>query len=602
MPSVLLADNFPLPPAVVTESVAIFGRKGSGKTYTGGRLFEQMHKIGAQCVVLDPVGNWFGLRLSASGKRRGLAIPVFGGNKGDIPITPQGGKLMAQSVVARGISCVIDLMNFRPAQRKEFATEFAEELFELKKQDNSPMHLFVEEARKFIPQQQRSKGDTRMIEAFEDIVRLGRNYGLGVSLLDQRPQSVNKEVTSQTEILIVHQLVEKLGRKEIEDWVRNKTTKGAEALSELDQLHTGEAFVWSPGLLRTFAKVKVGKKATYDASATPKVGEKRKVQPTPLSNKELTQLKTAMAEMVEKAEANDPSKLQLENRRLRVELEKVKVAPPATAKTVEKEVVRIQQVKVVDPALIDASMNLEKTVAKAMRPATSAIAEVTTLLARFTSEVEKRVERNRQPVVPQPKKMAMPSPAPVKAVPPKTKAVVNGHDRQPTEADEKRTGPELRILEAINWFETLGIQDPEVGAVAFLAGYKPRGGAFGNPRGRLRVLGLIDYPGPNRVALTDEGRAVAPEVDTPLTTIGLHQAVFAKLDGPARKILTVVIDAYPGSISNEETASQAGYDPRGGAYGNPRGRLKSLGLITYPQRGMLRAADLLFLGGDRKSN
>lgn len=39
----------------------------------------------------------------------------------------------------------------------------------------------------------------------------------------------------------------------------------------------------------------------------------------------------------------------------------------------------------------------------------------------------------------------------------------------------------------------------------------------------------------------------------------------------------------------------AGYTTGGGAYNNPRGRLRTLGLIEYPSPGMVRAKDLLFL-------
>lgn len=162
---ILLAADFGLPARAVTESLAVLGRKGGGKTNTGGVLFEQMHAIGAQCVALDPVGNWWGLRLSASGKRKGLDIPVFGGAHGDKPITPTSGRLLAQLIVDRKVSCVIDLMTFKPEQRRLFAADFAEELFELKKTRRSPLHLFVEEARKFIPQVSKSKLDLRMADA-----------------------------------------------------------------------------------------------------------------------------------------------------------------------------------------------------------------------------------------------------------------------------------------------------------------------------------------------------------------------------------------------------------------------------------------------------
>ena len=138
---ILLSKTFALPARAVTESIAIMGRKGSGKTYTGGRLFEQMHGIGAQCVALDPVGNWWGLRSSATGKSLGLDIPIFGGEHGDIPITPGSGKIMAEVIVNRRISCVIDLKLFRANQRKEFVTDFAEELYHLARDPQEMQNL-----------------------------------------------------------------------------------------------------------------------------------------------------------------------------------------------------------------------------------------------------------------------------------------------------------------------------------------------------------------------------------------------------------------------------------------------------------------------------
>jgi DNA helicase HerA-like ATPase len=36
-----------------------------------------------------------------------------------------------------------------------------------------------------------------MLGAIEDIVRLGRNFGIGVSMISQRPQSINTEVRNR---------------------------------------------------------------------------------------------------------------------------------------------------------------------------------------------------------------------------------------------------------------------------------------------------------------------------------------------------------------------------------------------------------------------
>lgn len=63
--------------------------------------------------------------------------------------------------------------------------------------------------------------------------------------------------------------------------------------------------------------------------------------------------------------------------------------------------------------------------------------------------------------------------------------------------------------------------------------------------------------------------------------------------GPESKILTVLLANRDG-MSNEELAAASGYSHGGGAYNNPRGRLRSLGLIEY-QGGKVVPKPLLFL-------
>jgi hypothetical protein len=48
-------------------------------------------------------------------------------------------------------------------------------------------------------------------------------------------------------------------------------------------------------------------------------------------------------------------------------------------------------------------------------------------------------------------------------------------------------------------------------------------------------------------------------------------------------------------VENDQLARAAGYEPGGGAFNNPRGRLRSLGLVEYPERGKVVARPILFL-------
>jgi hypothetical protein len=70
--------------------------------------------------------------------------------------------------------------------------------------------------------------------------------------------------------------------------------------------------------------------------------------------------------------------------------------------------------------------------------------------------------------------------------------------------------------------------------------------------------------------------------------------VLERLTGPERKLLGPLLESYPSALTLEELAMQSGYEVGGGAFNNPRGRLRTLGLIDYPHRGTVRAADLLF--------
>src|SRR5882724_4383923 len=104
MKKLKISTDLFLPLDAVTQKLAAIGRTGSGKSYFASLLAEEMFNAGAQIVILDVVGVWWGLRLNADGKSPGLSIPVFGGLHGDIPLEPTAGKLIADLIVDKGIS------------------------------------------------------------------------------------------------------------------------------------------------------------------------------------------------------------------------------------------------------------------------------------------------------------------------------------------------------------------------------------------------------------------------------------------------------------------------------------------------------------------
>src|SRR5258708_39613414 len=109
MKQLSISVDLQLPLNAVTQTFAFLARRGAGKTYAASKLCEEMLLARAQVVVLDPVGNWYGLRLASDGKRKAFDIPVFGGLQGDIPLVPGAGSLVADVIVDKGISVVLDV-------------------------------------------------------------------------------------------------------------------------------------------------------------------------------------------------------------------------------------------------------------------------------------------------------------------------------------------------------------------------------------------------------------------------------------------------------------------------------------------------------------
>jgi DNA helicase HerA-like ATPase len=178
-----LASNLSFGTDVITEVIDLIAKRGSGKTYTATKLAEGILTVGAQVVVVDPVGNWYGLRLEADGKAEGgLDITVLGGRNGDIPLEHTAGKLIAKTIVETGISAILDVSTLSKPKQRRFITEFSEALLEFRKKDPAAMHIFWEEAYRFMPQKMSKGSKNEMLEATEELVTMGRNYAVSPDL------------------------------------------------------------------------------------------------------------------------------------------------------------------------------------------------------------------------------------------------------------------------------------------------------------------------------------------------------------------------------------------------------------------------------------
>ena len=78
MTTLRLSPDLSLPSNAITQTFGVLAVRGAGKTNLAVVMAEEMCRMGLPFVVVDPVGNWWGLRSSADGTGPGLPIAIFG--------------------------------------------------------------------------------------------------------------------------------------------------------------------------------------------------------------------------------------------------------------------------------------------------------------------------------------------------------------------------------------------------------------------------------------------------------------------------------------------------------------------------------------------
>ena len=149
--SLSLAPGLKLPLEAATQTFAILGKRGSGKTNTSVVITEEMLTAGIHVVVLDPLDVWYGLRSSPDGNSPRFPITVLGGNHGDLPLEATAGAVIADFVVENQAPIILSLRHFSGGEQRRFVTDFCERLFHRKGEADhqQPLHVVIDEADEF---------------------------------------------------------------------------------------------------------------------------------------------------------------------------------------------------------------------------------------------------------------------------------------------------------------------------------------------------------------------------------------------------------------------------------------------------------------------
>lgn len=581
--------KFILPEGILTQHVIVLGKTGAGKSSAVRVMVEHLLRQKKRVCVIDVKGDWWGLKSSADGKSAGFPVIAFGSFREpkatDVPINRHSGPDVAELITSGNRPCIIGFRGWMPSEITEFwiGSEpkwngFASTLFN---KNEGELYVVISECHNFAP-----KGKVmdpkagRVLHWTNRLLSEGRGLGMTFLLDSQRPQKVHNDTLTSCETLVAMRVTYPADRDAIKDWIMGcgDISQGKEVLNSLAGMSRGEGWVWSPEIGFGPQRIQFPFFDTFDSFAPAQL--QKKVSDSGWSSVDLEAVKNKLAKVIEEAKDNDPAALKARIRQLEQD---AKQKPAAAA------------VPQVDTGAI------ERTISIAINKRdTQWMESLKTYHGRIKHELNLVAGLGFVPP-PEPE-ITMP------AQPRKEQFAYDlTHKRQVPAARAQSaatsnsngsgeiTGPMQRILDAIAWMESIGVEQPKQSAVAFLAGYTIGGGAYNNPRGALKSAGLIEYPGGDTLALTDAGRRVAHTPETALTQDELHRRVMAQLPGPEQNILKPLLESYPQAIENDVLAEKAGYTPGGGAFNNPRGRLRTLGLVDYPQKGMVKAADLLFI-------
>lgn len=584
----------------IERATGLIAKRGRGKTGLVKVIEEEMLSLGLPFVAFDPPGLHWGIKSSLNGKKpSGFEVLVIGGAHGDLPLDRQSGRVVARAIANTNASLIIDFKGSSHAAYRQFVADFSDELLDINK---VPRLLILEEAPRLLPQKLRPD-QTASFDAVARLVLEGRNSGLGCILISQRAATINKDVLTQVDNLIVMGITGPQDRKAIREWVEENAdeTKLQDFLKGLAGLETREAWLWSPdsSIFRQF-RVKDFRTFHPDRTHLRRMGLLEANAVMTDTKKLVELLGTEIKQISEKAIADNPQALrnqiaELKHEIRRLELNRAdaqpKAAPDTKIEYVDKPILTDEQIA----ALVEAAERIQ-IASNQWDQAIQTVANGRDDLRNIAADILQAIQQGKTLVSGWEKARAGEARS-VRAEP--ARPLIQSRSPAPVKESGDLTGPQQRIIDSIAWMETAGIFIPRRSVIAALSGYSVKSTSFKNPASDLKRHGLIEYPDSQSLCLTDEGRARANPQPSPANTAELHEIIFRKITGAQARILKPLIDAYPDQLDRETLAELAGYSAKSTSFKNPLSDLKGFGFVGYPNSQSAVALPILFIDGDK---
>ena len=190
-----------IPAAVLAQHVVVLGKTRAGKSSTMRLLVEDLLDQHQPLCIIDPKGDWWGLKSSADGKSAGYpVIIIFGGEHADVALNPHAGADVRRAAGDRQPAGDHRSWRLDGRERTRFFIDFASTFF---RHTRGARWLVIDEVEGFAPQGKVLDVDAgKMLHWANRLASEGAGKGVTLISASQRPQKVHKDYLTSHETLI----------------------------------------------------------------------------------------------------------------------------------------------------------------------------------------------------------------------------------------------------------------------------------------------------------------------------------------------------------------------------------------------------------------
>lgn len=567
---------------LIDTRLLVQANSGGGKSWCLRRLLEQTHGQ-VQHLVLDPDGEFASLRER-------FDYLLVGRQGADFVADPRTARVLAERLLELNVSAILDIYELKADARIVFVRHFLEALVEARKEHWHPALVVVDEAHLFCPQ----KGDAESKAAVIDLATRGRKRGFCVVLATQRLSKLHKDAAAEANNKLIGRTALDLDVARAADELG---LSGRQEQQRLRELAPGEFFAYGPALTPLIKRIAVGPVSTTH----PKAGARLAFTPPPPTDS-IRALLPQLADLPVQAPDQEPESLRQRIAELEEALRDNQRAHALASKAPRDELFTMSvglEMMGRQVAAIAARFDEPTSEGLEVRGTPLLTAHELSFKPGCIAVAPAMAAAEQPPVDPFGKRRrlnraAEPSRAPRGASPGRRGPEATVAPAGSPATGDTPTRPQQTILNALAWLERLRPSADRT-LLALMADASPKSSAFANNLGALRSAGRITYPNTGSVQLTEKGRALARPEGVPETSPALQASIFRKLPAAQVRILVALVGVYPQALEKNVLAEAACASPTSSAFANNLGALRSLGLLRYPSRGQVVAADALFL-------